>query len=39
MVGVKVLITDDEADIRLMVVRMLGQDYTILEVGDGEEAE
>jgi CheY-like chemotaxis protein len=38
MVDTKILIVDDEAGIRLMVIRMLGQDYTILEAADGEEA-
>jgi len=38
MVDTKVLIADDEAGIRLMVVRMLGEDYTVLEAADGEEA-
>jgi CheY-like chemotaxis protein len=34
----KILIADDEAGIRLMVLRMLGGDYTVLEAADGEEA-
>jgi two-component system alkaline phosphatase synthesis response regulator PhoP len=34
----KILIVDDEAGIRLMVARMLGGDYTVLEAADGEEA-
>jgi CheY-like chemotaxis protein len=34
----KILIADDEAGIRLMVVRMLGGEYTVLEAADGEEA-
>jgi CheY-like chemotaxis protein len=38
MVNTKILIVDDEAGIRLMVVRMLGEDYTVLEAADGEEA-
>jgi two-component system alkaline phosphatase synthesis response regulator PhoP len=38
MVGTKILIADDEAGIRLMVLRMLGGDYTVLEAPDGEEA-
>jgi CheY-like chemotaxis protein len=38
MVDTKILIVDDEAGIRLMVVRMLGEDYTVLEAADGEEA-
>jgi two-component system alkaline phosphatase synthesis response regulator PhoP len=33
----KILIVDDEAGIRLMVARMLGADYTVLEAADGEE--
>jgi len=38
MIDTKILIADDEAGIRLMVVRMLGGDYTVLEAADGEEA-
>jgi two-component system alkaline phosphatase synthesis response regulator PhoP len=38
MVDTKILIVDDEVGIRLMVVRMLGGDYTVLEAADGEEA-
>jgi two-component system alkaline phosphatase synthesis response regulator PhoP len=38
MVDTKILIADDEVGIRLMVVRMLGEDYTVLEAADGEEA-
>jgi len=38
MVDTKILIVDDEAGIRLMVVRMLGEEYTVLEAADGEEA-
>jgi CheY-like chemotaxis protein len=38
MVDTKILIVDDEVGIRLMVVRMLGEDYTVLEAADGEEA-
>ena len=34
----KILIVDDEAGIRLMVARMLGGDYTVIEAADGEEA-
>jgi two-component system alkaline phosphatase synthesis response regulator PhoP len=34
----KILIADDESDIRLMVLRMLGKDYQVLEAADGEEA-
>jgi two-component system, OmpR family, alkaline phosphatase synthesis response regulator PhoP len=38
MVDTKILIVDDEERIRLMVVRMLGGDYSVLEAADGEEA-
>jgi len=38
VVDTKILIVDDEVGIRLMVVRMLGGDYTVLEAADGEEA-
>jgi two-component system alkaline phosphatase synthesis response regulator PhoP len=38
MVDTKILIVDDEEGIRLMVIRMLGGDYTVLEAADGEEA-
>jgi CheY-like chemotaxis protein len=38
MVDTKILIADDEVGIRLMVVRMLGADYSVLEAADGEEA-
>jgi two-component system alkaline phosphatase synthesis response regulator PhoP len=38
MVDTRILIADDEAGIRLMVLRMLGGDYTVLEAADGEEA-
>jgi len=34
----KILIADDELSIRLMVSGMLGEDYTVLEVSDGQEA-
>lgn len=34
----KVLIADDEQTVRLMVSRILGEDYTVLEAADGEEA-
>ena len=34
----RILIADDEADIRLLINRMLGKDYTILEAADGDEA-
>jgi two-component system alkaline phosphatase synthesis response regulator PhoP len=34
----KILIADDEPDIRLMVSRMLGKEYVVLEAADGEEA-
>jgi two-component system, OmpR family, alkaline phosphatase synthesis response regulator PhoP len=38
MVDTKILVADDEVGIRLMVIRMLGGDYTVLEAADGEEA-
>lgn len=38
MTDTKILIVDDEAGIRLMVLRMLGGDYTVLEAADGDEA-
>ncbi|MBN2098229.1 MAG: response regulator [Dehalococcoidia bacterium] len=38
MVDTKILVVDDEEGIRLMVRRMLGEDYTIIEAADGEEA-
>jgi len=38
MVDTKILIADDEVGIRLMVVRMLGEEFTVLEAADGEEA-
>jgi CheY-like chemotaxis protein len=34
----KVLIADDEQMVRLMVSRILGDEYAILEAADGEEA-
>lgn len=34
----KILIADDEPAIRLLVSRMLGEEYVILEAADGEEA-
>jgi CheY-like chemotaxis protein len=34
----KIVIVDDEANIRLLVKRLLGEDYIILEASDGEEA-
>jgi len=34
----KILIADDEPDIRLMVTRMLGKDYQVLEAADGDQA-
>jgi len=34
----KVLIADDEQTVRLMVSRMLGEEYIVLEAADGEEA-
>jgi two-component system alkaline phosphatase synthesis response regulator PhoP len=38
MSDTRILIADDEPDIRLMVSRMLGGDYIVLEAADGEEA-
>ena len=34
----KILIADDESNIRLLVSSMLGKDYTVIEARDGEEA-
>lgn len=34
----KILIADDEQMVRLMVSRILGDEYTVLEAADGEEA-
>ena len=34
----KILVVDDEPNIRLLLTRMLGNDYTILEATDGQEA-
>ena len=34
----KILIADDEPAVRLIVGRMLGEEYTVLEAADGEEA-
>jgi len=34
----KILIADDEQMVRLIVSRMLGEEYTVLEAADGEEA-
>ena len=34
----KILIADDEANIRLLVSSMLAKDYTVLKASDGEEA-
>ena len=34
----KILIVDDEQNIRLMVGRILGKDYIVLEAADGKEA-
>ncbi len=34
----KILIADDEANIKLLVGNMLGKDYIVLEAADGEEA-
>ena len=33
----KILIADDESNIRLLVSSMLGKDYTVIEASDGEE--
>ena len=38
MRGEKILIADDEPEIRLMVNRMLGKEYLILEAANGREA-
>lgn len=38
MSDAKILIADDDAGIRLMVARMLGNEYTVLEAADGDEA-
>jgi len=34
----KILIADDEPNIRILVSSMLGKDYTVIEASDGEEA-
>jgi two-component system, OmpR family, alkaline phosphatase synthesis response regulator PhoP len=34
----KILVADDESEIRLMVNRMLGKDYFVLEAANGKEA-
>ena len=34
----KILITDDEPSVRLLVKRFLSKDYTVLEASNGEEA-
>lgn len=34
----KILITDDEENVRLLVSSMLGKDYVVLEASDGREA-
>jgi CheY-like chemotaxis protein len=34
----KILIVDDEPNIRLLLTRMLSKDYTIIEATDGQEA-
>ena len=34
----KILIADDESNIRLIVTRILGKDYIVLEATNGEEA-
>ena len=36
--GKKIMIVDDEQTIRLLVKRMLGSNYTVLEAKDGQEA-
>jgi CheY-like chemotaxis protein len=38
MTEARILIADDEPDIRLMVTRMLGKDYQVLEAADGDQA-
>jgi two-component system alkaline phosphatase synthesis response regulator PhoP len=38
MVDKKILIADDDSDLRLMVLRMLGMDYQVIQAADGEEA-
>ena len=38
MVKKKILIADDEPNIRILVSSMLGKDYTVIEASDGEEA-
>ncbi len=38
MDGMKILIVDDEPNVRLLVSSMLGEDYIVIEAGDGEEA-
>jgi len=34
----RILVVDDEPNIRLLLIRMLSNDYTILEATDGQEA-
>ena len=34
----KILIADDEPNIRLLVKKLLGKDYSVLEANDGQEA-
>ncbi len=34
----KILVADDEPDVRLLVRRLLGKDYIVLEANDGKEA-
>ncbi|MBM4444064.1 MAG: response regulator [Chloroflexi bacterium] len=34
----RILVADDEPDIRLMVTRMLGKDYLVLEAANGNQA-
>jgi PleD family two-component response regulator len=38
MTDKKILIADDEANVRLLVTRALGQHFLVLEARDGEEA-
>ena len=34
----KILVVDDEPNIRVLVSSMLGKDYTVIEASDGDEA-
>jgi len=38
MTDKKILIADDEANVRLLVSRIVGQRFLVLEARDGEEA-